>query len=155
MAFLAPIAAIGGTILSAVGSIASGNAQAAAQKTAAMQAEKAATERRAQASRDAAQKYKDAQLVLSNQQAAAAASGGGATDPTVLTLAGEVGGYGYQQRQGILANGENQARGYDDEAKARRAEAKSALRASRIGAFSSLLSGGVSAYKNYRDMMPS
>lgn len=151
---------VASTAATGVGSILSANAakqdaasQAAALETQAKQSDRAAMEQRAQASQEAAQKYTDQRELLSDQQAIAAASGGGASDPTILDLAGDLAGYGYQQRGIIRANGETQARGLEDDGRARRREAKSALRAGQTNARASILSGVTSAAKNYGDFM--
>lgn len=151
---ISAISSIGGTVLSAAGAIQQGKAANEAAKQQAAQEQRAANEKRAQSSMEVAQRLKEQQLVLSNQQAAAGASGGGASDPTILDLAGDVGGYGYQQRALAVANGENQARGYEDQRKSTLASGKSALSASYTNAFGSLLSGTTSGLSTFRDMMP-
>ncbi len=148
------VASAGGTLLSASAAKQQAAEQAAAARTQALQEEKRARAEIAAGSREAAAKQREQEILLSNAQATAAASGGGATDPSILDLAGDIGGYGYMQRQTINANAENVASGYRDQATALRTQAKSALRAGKINAFSSILSGVTAAGKNFSDLMP-
>lgn len=144
---------LGGSLLSASGSVRQGQEADAAAQTQAMQSEREAMLQRANASRDIAAKYQEQKRLLSDQQAAASIGGGMATDPSILALAADMSGYGYQQRQTIAANGESTARGYEDDAIARRKSGKSALRAGKLNAVGAILSGVSSAASTFHSYM--
>lgn len=135
------IAGLAGTALSAVGAIASGNAQSAGLKAQAAAAERQASEERAASQREAMVRAKEARLMMSRQQAVAAASGGGATDPTVLDIMGDTAQQGEFNTQSALYEGEARGRGLEDQAAISRMQARQAKLAGFIGAGSTMLSG--------------
>lgn len=143
------ILTIGAAGIGAAGSILGGVSakQQADAQAAALQRQ--ADAERAQGSQEAAQKYADQKTLMGNEIAAAAASGGGASDPTILDIYGDTAAKGYQQRQTIVANSENVARGDEESAANAKASGKSALIGGFIDAGSSLLSGASKAYTNY------
>lgn len=157
-----------GTAVSAMGTIAAGQAQAkAAQAQAQMSLFKAkedeqqASESRASAQRQAMEHRRAGMLAESELQARAAASGGGATDPTVLALGEGIAGraeYGAGMEE---FKGENRARGFEDQAELDRmsasasmAQASGARTGSILSAGGSLISGFGSAYSLYKGVTP-
>lgn len=141
MTGLETVLGIAGTIVSAVGSIAAGQAQADAANAQAAAQERRAGEERAAAQRQAAAKAKEARLVMSRQQALAAASGGGAGDPTVMNLMGQVAATGDFNARSALYEGEARGRGLEDQAAIERMQAKQAKLAGFINAGSTILGG--------------
>jgi len=133
---IAPIAGLAGAGLTAAGTIASGNAAAAAgkmqqqqglmaQKAAeyeAQQLEIKAKEERAAGQREAYEYQRRKDLALSSLQARAGASGFSATDPSTLAIADEIARYGTLQEQVAMYGGESKARGINAGAATRRME---------------------------------
>lgn len=147
---LATIASIAGTAVSAVGTIAGGEAQAQAAEFRARQAEKQAQEERAAGQREMFKERRREELTQSRLQAVSAASGGGTTDPTVVGLASDIAQEGEQQALMQFALGENRARGREDQAAAARASGQAARVGSYFSAAGNLLSSGSSIYTKYR-----
>jgi hypothetical protein len=149
--------------LSAVGTIMGGNAAADAGQRAkqaqdfkAAQEDMAAQESRAAAQRDALEKDRQGKLALSTLQANAAAGGGSASDPGVLTLAGNIAGRSEYESLMDMYRGENRARGLEDTAigsrlsgEAAAAEGKAKQSASYLSAAGTLIGSAGSAYKTY------
>jgi hypothetical protein len=142
-------AAIGGSALAAIGSIQQGNSARAAAEAEALQAERKASEEQSAAQRNAEQKRKQAQLVMSRQQAVAASSGGGATDVGVLDLMGDVAAQGELMAQEDIYRGRAKADGLEYSAAVRRMAGNNAQTAGVIGAGTSILNG-VSTWSRYR-----
>ena len=130
-----------GTGLSAVGSIAAGNAQNEALQAQAAAEERKGNEARAATQREAIQRAKEARLALSRQQAVASASGAGATDPTVLKLMGDVGKQGQYNVASTLYEGEAIQAGMQDQAAISRMRGRQARLAGFIGAGTTMLNG--------------
>lgn len=156
-------AQLAGSAVSAMGTIAGGNAAKAAglagqqaQEFKAKQEEQAAQESRAVSQRAALDKRRQGDLALSTLQARAAASGGGAADPGVLTLAGDIAGRGEYEALFDMYKGENRARGLIDQAagsrltgEALRAEGEAKKRASRFSALGTIIGGVGSAASQF------
>jgi hypothetical protein len=147
---LGTAAGIGGSILSGIGSIRSGNDRASAQRAEALQLERQAGETAAAAQRNAARKRQQEQLVLSRQQAVAASSGGGATDPTVLDLMAKTAGEGELQANTINYEGTEKETGLNYQAAIKRAAAENAVSSGYIGAGTSVLNG-INSWARYRE----
>lgn len=130
--------AVGGTILSGAGQIAAGNSQNAAAKYEAKQLEARATAERAAAQRDAEKERRQKELVLSRARAVGAASGGGID----INLMGKIEEEG--ERNALLAmwEGEERARGAQDQAAATRWGGKMKKQGAYIGAMGSVLKVG-------------
>lgn len=126
-----------GALVSAGGTIASGVAANNAAKYEAQQMEIKAAEERAAATREAQQKRREGELVMSRQQALAAASGAGAgTDaPTIVKLMTDTAKESEYNALTARYGGESRARGLLDSAKARRTSGRSSLMGSVIGGF--------------------
>lgn len=149
LAPLAQVAAIGGTILSTMGAIQQGREQKARfqyeQKVAAMQADEA----EAASQRDARERYREGQFMLSQQRAAVAGTGGSIADPSVMDFMGDT-----QERVALAADteiykGQQQARGYNDAAKVAGVNAKNAMSAAYLNAGANLFSGISSMYSRF------
>lgn len=141
--------AVAGAALSAGGTLAGGVAKKNASDFQAAQDDMAAQESRASGQRSAQDKDRQTTLVLSKLQANAAASGGGASDPGVLTLAGNIGGRGEYESLMDMYKGENRARGLEDEATGARASGDAGLDAAGLSAAGTLIGGAGSAYRTY------
>lgn len=149
--------------LQAAGTLMGGNAAADAGESArkaqyfrATQEDMAAQESRAAAQREALDKGRQTTLVLSKLQANAAGSGGGASDPGILTLAGDIAGRGEYESLLDMFKGENRARGLEDQAigsrltsDAAKAEGEAKKSASYLSAAGTLIGSAGSAYRIY------
>lgn len=160
MAFIFGLA---GAAVSAMGTIAGGNAaNSAAQAQAnaldfrAKQEEMAGMEARASSQREAGENRRAGDLAQSQLQARAASSGGGATDPTIALLDQGIAG---RSEYGALMErykGESRFRGLMDQAvatrytaDATRAEGEAKKNAAMYSAFGSLLGGAGSAFSQF------
>lgn len=141
-----------GTLAGGDASQTAGTANAAATRQAALanadslefkakQEDMAAQESRASSQRDALERGRQTKLVLSKLQAGAAASGAGATDPTVTTLAGQIGGRGEYEALTDLFKGENRARGLMDSATGDRMSATAGLQGGELQANAQIAEG--------------
>lgn len=141
------IAGLAGTAVSAAGTIAAGSAQKSAADFQAQQLRAKAAESLAASQREAADRQKQTDLVLSRQQAGAASSGLGALDPTILQLAGDTYAKGTLNRDMVTYSGKSQRAGYLDQANAAEASGKAAQTGSYFGAAGTIL-GGMSSFAN-------
>lgn len=124
-----------GTVISTIGAISAASSEKAIAEHNAKLLEKKADAERATASYEAAQQRKETDLVLSQQRAGAAASGGGySTAPGVITLAADTDAYGGFLADLYIAQGENSARGYEDQAAATRFAGKARAQNSILSA---------------------
>lgn len=144
-----------GAGVSAMGTIAAGDAAAAAgvrNKQAmdfrAKQEEMAGQEARAAAQRVSLDKQREGTLLGSRLQARAAAGGGAADDPTVVDLGGDIAGRSEFESLLEMYKGENRARGYEDTAMGSRMtgdalleEGKQKQSASRMAALGTIIGG--------------
>lgn len=152
MAALAPAlpfvsAALG--VVSAIGTIASGNAQNKAYGYQAAQAEQAAGQERATAQRAAIEERRAAKFALSKGQAVAAASG---TDPlsvSTVDIQEDLAAQGEYNAMSQLFAGEERARGLEGQAGAYRTQGKIAKQAAVITGMSTLATTGSSLYNKY------
>ena len=145
MAQAAAPLAIGGSLLSAFGSLTEGRQMYAASQYQAKQMESNAGQAEAAGQRDAINQLRQSELMQSRALAVAGASGAGATDPTVLRLISGIAGEGALAAQTAMFNANEQARGMRNQASATRFEGKQAKSASKIKAISTVLSGAGSA----------
>lgn len=141
---IAPYAALAGTAATAVGTIASGRAQAEigayeqqrlqregqmsrqAAEFEAKQLDIQGNEERAAAQREAFALQRNKKLALSRLQNVAAGSGFMATDPSNLAIADEIEKYGTVQEQMAMYGGQSRAASLSDSASARRASGQAA-----------------------------
>lgn len=140
--------AIAGAVTGGIGTIAQASAaqqqaeaQARAQDMQAAAEERQAREREAASQRDAIERGKQADLVLSRQQAVAASSGAGATDPTVLQIMGNTAQTGAYQSAAAIYEGTAAAQSLDEKAAIDRYTAEEKRRAAPTLAAATMLSG--------------
>lgn len=131
-----------GALISGVGTIASGIAANNAAKQEALQMEAKGREELAASQREAADKRREGELVMSRQQALAAASGAGAgmDAPTIVKLMTNTAGAAELNAQTDLYGGKQRKAGLFDAAANRRREGKASLLGSVLGGFGSLAS---------------
>lgn len=137
--------AVAATLVSAAGTIMSGNAARGAANYQAVQYEQQAGQERAASQRQAIEARRQAGLANSTVQARAAASGAGATDPTVLDIESDNAGTGEYNALAALYSGEEKARGLEMQAGATRYQGQQARKASLFKAGGTLLSGSYNA----------
>lgn len=137
----APLIGLLGSAVSAVGTIAAGNAQAAAAEYQRKQAVVAASQERAVSQRKAEGESIRTERFISSQTAAAGLSGGGASDPSVLSQMGEAQGEGALRQAVVRYEGEEKARQWMTEAQALDMQAKNAKQAAMFGAAGTIAGG--------------
>lgn len=140
---LGTVASVGGTALSAAGTVAAGAAEKRNQDYVAKQEEMKAKEEAAASQREAQQKREEAGYAQSRQQALAASSGGGAgTDaPTIVKLMSDTAGQGELNAGTVLYGGQQRYAGLMDSARGRRASGRSSYLGSIMGGFGQAGSG--------------
>jgi hypothetical protein len=152
-----------GTAMSAVGSIMSGNAAAAAGKSQQIAENYQATELRQQAGQDRAVSQvaainanRTTAFTMSRERALAAASGGGASDPTIIRNEAGIQAQGSYNALTALATGEERARGQETQANAAQyqgaeyaARGQGEQTAGYIKGISTALTGAGSLYDKY------
>ena len=151
MAQIAPtigiIASLAGTAISAVGSIAAGNAARRDAEFQAAQMDIQSKQEYAAAQREAQEIERQKKVVMSRQQALSAASGLGAADDTVLEIAAETAGYGEEQKQSALAQGEMRRRQLEYGAAGTRATGTANQIGSYFNAGSTIMGGFANAFE--------
>ena len=147
MAGIAPIFGLLGTVVSAMGTIAAGNAQKATAEFEAKQLERRAAEERAAAQREQIDTEKQATLVGSRAQAAQATSGFGlgSDDPTALEGLGDIAARGKYQSSMTRYGGDVRADQANLAAATKRYEGTLAQKSAQIGAFSTII-GGIGSF---------
>lgn len=160
---LAAGAAVAGMGLKAYGTLRAGDL-AAQQGSAEREAdnyratllEQQAGQTRAASQRTALDQRRQTTLVESRARAVAAASGAGASDSTVNDIEGRIAQRGEYAALSSLFNGEERARGLEDQGAGVRFEGaeagylgKQKQSASRVAAIAGLLSGGSDLYSKY------
>lgn len=138
-----------GTAVSAMGTIAAGQAQSAAADYQAQQLERKAAEERAASQREAFTKKQEVDLVQSRIQAGAAASGLGTLDPTIQDLAGDTEVQGQMNQKMVRYGGEQRRAGLLDQASAARATGKAEEQGSIFGAVGTMIGGASSFFTKY------
>lgn len=144
-----------GTLFSASSQLQGGDADRRMANYEAAQLRSHASDSVAASQRVALEERRKARLLNSRAQAIAAASGGGASDPTVTKIMGDIEAQGEYNALTALYNGESQANYLRNEARGRQMAGKAAQAASRMNAFSTVLSGAASLYDKYGDGGPS
>src|SRR5215831_1807790 len=135
------ILTIAGTAISAVGTIAAGNAQNAMAQYQAKVYEIKAQEEKAQGAQEEQALLKKLAYAQSRNRAVNAASGFSTSDPTALDIAGDLGAYGTLQAEMAQYGGQSRAQGYLEEAALKRAEGRSAVTGSYFNAASTIIGG--------------
>lgn len=105
-----------------------------------------AGQERASAQRLAIEQRRQAELLSSRALAVAAASGAGVDDPTVLNIMANIAGEGEYRALTALYEGEEEARGLELNADARRREAKNTKKAAKFSALGTIIGAGSDAY---------
>jgi hypothetical protein len=145
---------IGSTVLSAGGQYRAGKTEDKRAKIEARQMEAQAKEEFAASQRAGFEQERQGALKASRMLALAAASGGGASDPTIVNLMANLAGETQYRKSVELYEGGERAKDLRYQGQVRRYEGKEAKRAGKLGAFTTLLSGGTSLYSKY-GMKPS
>lgn len=143
------LATVGGSAVSAMGTIAAGDAAYESAKYEAAQLDIKAKEEQAQAQQEAKQFREQKERAQSALTARAAASGFSATDPTALALLDELERYGTLQEQMAQYGGKSRRAGTEAQATGVRMTGKAERRGSRYSAAGTILSGiggGLSKY---------
>ncbi len=146
---LGTVAGLAGAGLSAVGALSQGAYAKAQGEYQAKQAEMQADEARAAGQREAANQYRQQQLIASQQIAGIAGSGGDITDASVIDLMGDAAVESDLNRRTVLYRAENAARGYDDAATNARISGENAQTASYFNAGTNLFTGLSSMYSRF------
>ncbi len=141
--------AVVGSVVTAAGTIAGGNAAKSSAYSQALQMDQQATQARASSQRTMFEHQRQTDLTQSQLQSRAAASGAGAQDEGVIKLGSDIAGRGEEQSLMDLYNGENTARGLEDSATAKRASGDAAKTGSMFSAAGSLISGIGSGFAKY------
>jgi hypothetical protein len=145
--------AIGGTLMQASAAKQEGREQQSLANYEAAQADTNAKQERASAQRAAIEQRRKARLVQSRQQAVAAASGAGVSDPTVVDIMGDTEAEGEYRALTELYQGEERARGLEDQAATRRYEGrllkKAGNRRAIMGTIPTLLDVGETLFSRY------
>lgn len=135
-----------GAAVSAVGSIAGGNAANKQAKQQSRILEQQAMEEKAAAYREAQRKRKEASVLESRQVAAAAVSGGGVNDPGVLDIIGDTAAEGEVQAQELKYAGDVRANDLSNQAASVRYTGKQEKTAGLIKGVSTIATTGASLY---------
>lgn len=132
---------VGGTVLSAMGSLKEGNNANKLAKYQARQMETNAKQAVAEGTFAAEEERRKTDLLASRAMAVAAASGGGALDPTVVKILQGIESQGSLNSATEMYNASESARGMTDQAQATRYSGKQAKKAGQMKAIKSVLSG--------------
>lgn len=154
MAWVAPVVAIAGSLLSAKGQQDAGAASQQSAEFTALQEDQAASNARASAQRSAEEQRRQGLLAQSRATALAAASGGGANDVTVSNIKGAIAGEAEYRALNALYKGEDTARTYANDAALRRAGGSEAVKAGNMAATGTLIQGGSSLLSRYGGNTP-
>lgn len=154
LALLSAAAGAIGTGISAMGSIAQGNAAKSMSNFKARQEEMQAQESRAAAQRTSLERRREGELVQSRLQARAAASGGAADDPGTIKLGEDIAARSEYMALTDQYVGENRARGLEDQAMGTRMTGSSLQRGSNLAAAGTLLSGAGSMFDKFGRKSP-
>ncbi|MFG1212004.1 hypothetical protein V5F72_24070 [Xanthobacter flavus] len=145
----APLIGLLGSAVSAVGTIAAGNAQAAAAKYEQKQDIINASQEQAVAQRKAeGERIRTARFV-SSQQAAAGLSGGTSADPSTLNLMGAAQQEGKIREMSTLYEGAEKSRQWLTQAQADELKAQNARQAGMLGAAGTIVGGLGGAAKSW------
>lgn len=137
-----------GSAVSAFGTIAGANAQAAGLEYQAKVAREKGKQEQAAAQRGALDTERKAKYAQSTLQARAAGSGAGASDPTVTDLAQDISGRGKYQSGLQMWQGAERKWDYETEAIGKQAQASATRSAAPFSAFGTLLGGAGSLFKS-------
>jgi len=130
-----------GAGLSGAGTIAGGIAANEQAQFQAAQEEARGKEEFAAAQRDAMEKRREGQLVMSRQQALAASSGAGTTTPTIVKLMTDTGAQADYNARTAIYGGESRRAGLFDQARATRRSGRASLLGGFLGGFGQMGTG--------------
>lgn len=146
---IAGIAGAAGTALQVAGTLKQGRENKARyqyeQKVDAQQADEA----EAASQRDAQQRYREGELILSQQRAAVAGSGGDLSDPSVINLMDDVKDRTAYAADSDIYKGKQQAKGYNDAAEVAGYNADKSMDAAWLSAGASLFGGITDMYSRF------
>lgn len=140
-----PALMLGGTALSAIGTMQQGKAQKRMAEFEAKQMEANAKKVEAAGAQDAIEKRRQTELMLSRAQAAAGATGFSAVSPDVLSILGGISQEGDRAFQTELFNSRDQANQMRAQAGATRYSGAIAKKASTVSALATGISGAADA----------
>lgn len=153
MAAAIPFIMIASAVVSAYGAIQQGKAaQAAGDYNATINAQNAEIAR-ADARAQAEQVKRENYLRLGSIRAAQGKSGGAANEGSVLDVLGDTAAQGELERQNVIYEGEQRARGYLNTGALEQYKGDTARTGSYYKAGSELLSGGAAAYGAYNSQL--
>lgn len=141
LATIATLASVAGTVVSAVGTIAAGQAAERDAEFAAQQLDIQAKDEFAAAQREAEEIRRNKELVISRQRALAGASGFSPTSDDYVALEAETAGFGKLQELSALAAGQMRRRNTEYQAASTRATGKAQKTGSYYQAGGTILSG--------------
>jgi hypothetical protein len=144
-----PALMIGGSLLSAGGTIVGSKAEARELTSEAAQLEAQAGQERAVGQRRAIEEKRQARLAQSRALAVAAASGGGASDPSVVNAIADLAGEGEYRALTSLYEGDTAGDDMLRQAAARKREAKNVKKAALFKAGSTILGAGASMFDRF------
>ena len=137
------------TAVQVAGTLAAGKAQQSAANYQAAQLDQQAGQARASSQRDAANQQRTTAYALSRAQAVAAAGGGNTLDPTVVNTEQNIAGQGEYNTLTSLFNGEEKARGMEQEADTARYQGGLDESAAQTKAIGTIASSGSSMLMKY------
>lgn len=149
MAGVSAIFGLIGTIVSAAGTIAAGQAEKEQADYEAKQLDLKAQEEQAASQREAFEADKEKRLVVSRQQALAAASGLTASDPTVVDITSGTEAYGVYRSRMFRYGGEERATGLRAQAEGRRISGQAAAQGAMYSALGTVIGGFGSFFGKY------
>lgn len=156
MGALALVAGAIGSVVSAAGTIAAGDAQKQADDYRAKQLAQQATQAQAAGQQAGFDKSLQEKYVASKLQAGASASGAGAgaSDPTVLKLGSDIAGRGEQQALMDMWSGQNQSVGLQNESQTETYSGQLAQDGAETGALGTIIGGIGSGFDKYAKLYP-
>lgn len=145
------LGALGSLALTGMGALQQSNAQSAASKSSAAiaeytakQAEVNAMQERAAAGRTAKEERRKGDIAISNAVAAGASGGGSISDPTIMSIIGNIADESEYRAASAMYQGESAARGYETNAATSRYEGSVKKQAGEMESTTSLISGASS-----------
>lgn len=146
---LLPALSAVGTVISTVGTLKAGADAKAKYQYEQKVARQQADEAEAASQRDAGARYKEGELMLSQQRAAIAGSGGDISDPSVIDIMGDTQDKVSLAGQTEIYKGKQQAAGYNDAAQIAGINASNAMSSAWLSAGGNLFSGVSSMYERF------
>jgi hypothetical protein len=145
------IATVASAAVSAAGTLAAGRAQQAAGRWQEREYGRQADSEMAAGQREAEERQRQARLLQARLQTVGAASGLSATDPTALTLTGDIERQGRLQEALAVFGGEDRATGLEAQGRLARFSGDAARTGSVYSAIGTMLGGAGSGLARYRE----